>query len=171
MKEHCGRTDEEAEMSLEGEAFNYDDILGHIGHMGKFQLRSYLPLCLPALFFGPVIMSYIFIGAIPKYRYVKLILITTRKVERRHLNSLDVMWRVARLQRRRISSRGGWIAPYRGTNPTRLSASVNVTTSTGTPPPNANLKTLKLIYLVWRIVNAQSMTSLNSCRQLLPRFN
>jgi len=68
MKEHCGRTDEEAEMSLEGEAFNYDDILGHIGHMGKFQLRSYLPLCLPALFFGPVIMSYIFIGAIPKYR-------------------------------------------------------------------------------------------------------
>jgi len=51
-----------------GEAFNYDDILNHIGQMGKFQLRSYLLLCFPCLFFGPVIMSYLFIGAIPRYR-------------------------------------------------------------------------------------------------------
>ena len=106
-KDPCESEDDKEALVPPEKAFNYDEILGHIGHMGKFQLRSYLPLCLPALFFGPVIMSYIFIGAIPKYRYVKLILITTRKIERRHLNSLDVMWRVARLQRRRISSRGG----------------------------------------------------------------
>ena len=52
------------------DAFNYDEILGYLGQMGKFQFRSFLLLCLPAVFFGPVIMIYVFIGAIPRYRYV-----------------------------------------------------------------------------------------------------
>jgi len=50
------------------ESFNYDEILEHIGPMGKFPLRSFLLLCFPALFFGPVIMNYVFVGAIPPYR-------------------------------------------------------------------------------------------------------
>lgn len=48
--------------------FNYDTFLEQIGQMGKFQLRSYILLCFPALFFGPIIMIYVFIGAIPQYR-------------------------------------------------------------------------------------------------------
>lgn len=50
------------------EAFNYDDILEHLGQMGKFQLRTFLLLCLPAFFPGIVIMSYTFTGGVPKYR-------------------------------------------------------------------------------------------------------
>lgn len=47
---------------------NYDDILEQIGQMGKFQLRTFLWLCLPAFFPGIVIMSHTFTGAIPDYR-------------------------------------------------------------------------------------------------------
>lgn len=51
------------------EPYNYDDILEHIGQMGKFQLRICLLLCIPAIFPGMVVMSYTFTGAIPQYRY------------------------------------------------------------------------------------------------------
>ncbi len=51
------------------ETFDYDEILeNHLGQMGKFQLRSFLCLCLPAMFHGSTILSYIFIGAVPLYR-------------------------------------------------------------------------------------------------------
>jgi len=52
-----------------GEAFNFDDILEHIGQMGKFQLRTCLLLCIPAFFPGMVVMSYNFTGHLPQYRY------------------------------------------------------------------------------------------------------
>ncbi|XP_046657878.1 organic cation transporter protein-like [Daphnia pulicaria] len=52
----------------EGEAFNYDDILEHVGQLGKYQLRTFLLLCLPAFFPGIVVMSYTFTGAVPNYR-------------------------------------------------------------------------------------------------------
>jgi OCT family organic cation transporter-like MFS transporter 4/5 len=51
-----------------GEAFNYDDILEHVGQLGKYQLRTFLLLCLPAFFPGIVVMSYTFTGAVPNYR-------------------------------------------------------------------------------------------------------
>lgn len=52
-------------------AFNYDEILeNHLGQLGKFQLRSFLLLCLPAIFHGSTIMSYIFTGGVPLYRYL-----------------------------------------------------------------------------------------------------
>ena len=52
-----------------GEPFNYDDIMElHIGQLGKFQLRSFLWLCLPALFPGLIVMSYSFTGGVPDYR-------------------------------------------------------------------------------------------------------
>ncbi len=51
-----------------GEAFNYDDILEHVGQLGKYQLRTFLLLCLPAFFPGIVVMSYTFTGAVPDYR-------------------------------------------------------------------------------------------------------
>ena len=55
---------------LIGEPFNYDYILEtHIGQLGKFQLRSFLWLCLPALLPGFVTMSYSFTGGVPEYRY------------------------------------------------------------------------------------------------------
>ena len=53
----------------EQEPFNYDDILDHIGQFGRYQLRSFIPLCFPAFFFGIVIMSTPFTAAIPLYRY------------------------------------------------------------------------------------------------------
>ena len=54
----------------QGEPFNYDDILEqHLGQLGKFQLRSFLLLCIPALFPGLIAMSYTFTGAVPNYRY------------------------------------------------------------------------------------------------------
>ena len=58
-----------AEVEVEsGQPFNYDDILVHIGEIGKFQLRTALLLCFPAFFPGIVTMSYQFIGAVPEYR-------------------------------------------------------------------------------------------------------
>lgn len=51
-----------------GEVFNYDDILEHLGQMGKFQFRTFLWLCVPAFFPGIVVMSYNFTGGIPNYR-------------------------------------------------------------------------------------------------------
>ena len=55
--------------SRKAEPFNYDDIMElHIGQLGKFQLRSFLWLCLPALFPGLIVMSYSFTGGVPDYR-------------------------------------------------------------------------------------------------------
>ena len=42
---------------------NYDEILENLGPMGKFQLRTFLWLCLPAFFPGIVIMSQTFTAA------------------------------------------------------------------------------------------------------------
>ena len=54
---------------LLGEPFNYDYILeSHIGQLGKFQLGTFLWLCLPALFPGFITMSYSFTGGVPDYR-------------------------------------------------------------------------------------------------------
>ena len=57
-------------VAAQGEPFNYDDILEHLGQIGKFQLRSFLWLCLPAIFPGFVTMSLIFIEGVPNYRFV-----------------------------------------------------------------------------------------------------
>ena len=54
---------------LEGEAFNYDDILEHTGQMGKFQRRICLLLFIPAFFPGAAVMSNTFTGAIPDYKW------------------------------------------------------------------------------------------------------
>ncbi|XP_046458204.1 organic cation transporter protein-like [Daphnia pulex] len=56
------------EENLEGEPFNYDDILKHLGQLGKFQLRAFLWLCLPAIFPGLITMSLTFTGGVPDYR-------------------------------------------------------------------------------------------------------
>ena len=50
-------------------AFNYDDILNHIGHLGKFQLLTSMLLLFPGLFPGVVVMSYTITGYVPKYGY------------------------------------------------------------------------------------------------------
>lgn len=50
------------------ETFSYDDILEYLGQLGKFQLFTFLCLCVPAFFPGIVLMSYTFTGSIPKYR-------------------------------------------------------------------------------------------------------
>ena len=47
---------------------DYDEIMEHIGQLGRFQLRHFLFLCFPALFPRIVVMSHTFTGAIPKYR-------------------------------------------------------------------------------------------------------
>lgn len=52
----------------QGESFNYDDILEHVGQLGQYQLRTFLWLCVPAFFPGMVVMSYTFTGAVPDYR-------------------------------------------------------------------------------------------------------
>lgn len=51
-----------------GEPFNYDDILDHVGQLGRYQLRIFLLLCLPISFPSVIIMSYSFIGGVPNYR-------------------------------------------------------------------------------------------------------
>ena len=59
------------EENKKGEPFNYDDIMElHIGQLGRFQLRTLLLLCIPALFPGLIAMSYTFTGAVPNYRQV-----------------------------------------------------------------------------------------------------
>ena len=47
---------------------NYDEILEHLGQLGKYQLRTYVLLCFPILFPSIIIMSYSFIGGVPNYR-------------------------------------------------------------------------------------------------------
>lgn len=61
-------SDNNVESLSEEETFNYDDILDHLGQMGKFQLHTFLWLCLPALFPGIIVMSFTFTGGIPDYR-------------------------------------------------------------------------------------------------------
>ena len=53
--------------------FDYDGILQHLGQMGKAQLSAFLWLCLPAMFPGIAVMSYTFTGAMPDYRYIRMI--------------------------------------------------------------------------------------------------
>ena len=50
------------------EAFHYDDILEHIGQIGKFQLRTAVCMALAAFFPGIVVWSYTFTGFVPRYR-------------------------------------------------------------------------------------------------------
>lgn len=47
---------------------NYDKILENLGPMGKFQLRTFLWLCLPAFFPGIVIMSQTFTASPLEFR-------------------------------------------------------------------------------------------------------
>lgn len=62
-------SDRNSDVKLDkGETFNYDDILEHLGQMGKYQLFTFLWLCVPAIFPGTVVMSYTFTGGIPSYR-------------------------------------------------------------------------------------------------------
>ena len=49
-------------------SFSYDDVLEHIGQLGRYQLRTLILLLFPCLFFGPTILSYTFVGGIPQYR-------------------------------------------------------------------------------------------------------
>ena len=58
----------EGEVPDDEQTFNYDSILDHLGHLGRTQLGAFLWLCLPALFPGIAVMSYLFTGAIPDYR-------------------------------------------------------------------------------------------------------
>jgi len=50
------------------EPYNYDDILEHIGQLGKYQLLISMLLLIPAFFPGIVVMSYSFVGGVPDYR-------------------------------------------------------------------------------------------------------
>ena len=47
---------------------NYDEILTHIGQIGRYSLLTFLPLCFAFLFPGAIVQSYNFIGGVPKYR-------------------------------------------------------------------------------------------------------
>lgn len=62
------RTSEEQHKTSE-EAFDYDEILKHIGEMGKSQILHVLLICLPVLFPSIALLSYTFTGAIPRYRF------------------------------------------------------------------------------------------------------
>jgi len=69
-------------VSNRSNTFNYDDILeNHLGQLGKFQLRSFLWLCIPAMFHGSNILSYIFIGGVPLYRFLKKVLLYRAKYQ------------------------------------------------------------------------------------------
>lgn len=50
--------------------YDYDEILKHIGQLGKSQITTFLMLCLPAMAPGVADMSYIFTGVVPDYRYL-----------------------------------------------------------------------------------------------------
>ena len=71
MSASCERTTVETVIVSENnkaEPFNYDSILEHLGQLGKFQLRCFLWLCIPATFQGAIVMSIIFTGGVPDYR-------------------------------------------------------------------------------------------------------
>ena len=50
--------------------FSYDDVLEHIGHLGRYQIRTFLILLMPCFFFGLNILNYTFTAGIPQYRLV-----------------------------------------------------------------------------------------------------
>ena len=60
--------EEEEKEEEKEEAFNYDDILKYTGQMGKYQLRTCLPLLLPAAIGGIAVMCYSFTGFVPQYQ-------------------------------------------------------------------------------------------------------
>ncbi|XP_065164782.1 organic cation transporter protein isoform X2 [Atheta coriaria] len=47
---------------------NFDDILDELGELGRFQIVTYLLICLPVLFSGANSLSYVFTAGIPEYR-------------------------------------------------------------------------------------------------------
>jgi len=56
--------------------FSYDEVLEHIGQLGRYQLCTFLVLLLPCFFFGLTILSYTFVGGMPQYRLVCFIILT-----------------------------------------------------------------------------------------------
>ena len=59
--------------NVKDEAFNYDVILDHIGHLGTFQLTTCLWLFVTSLLSGTVVLSYSFTGGIPRFRYTSFL--------------------------------------------------------------------------------------------------
>lgn len=43
-------------------------MLEELGEMGKFQIRTYILVCLPVLFAGANSLSYVFTAGVPNYR-------------------------------------------------------------------------------------------------------
>lgn len=49
---------------------DFDDMLEELGEMGRFQLTTYLLVCLPVFFAAANSLSYVFTAGVPKYRYI-----------------------------------------------------------------------------------------------------
>ena len=60
--------EEKNRQDIASKSYDYDEILIHLGQMGRSQLRSFLWLCIPAMFAGVAVMTYIFTGEVPNYR-------------------------------------------------------------------------------------------------------
>ncbi len=60
----------EKEKEVPSPDLNYDEILDHLGQLGRYQLRSYILLGFPLLFSSIIVMSYSFTGGVPHYRYI-----------------------------------------------------------------------------------------------------
>lgn len=47
---------------------DFDNMLEELGEMGRFQIRTYILVCLPVLFAGANSLSYVFTAGVPNYR-------------------------------------------------------------------------------------------------------
>lgn len=48
---------------------DFDDMLEELGELGKFQIYTYILVCLPVLFGAANSLSYVFTAGVPNYRY------------------------------------------------------------------------------------------------------
>lgn len=52
------------------QSVDFDDMLEELGELGRFQIFTYILVCLPVFFSGANSLSYVFTADVPIYRYV-----------------------------------------------------------------------------------------------------
>lgn len=62
-------------MSKRDSVIDFDDILVELGELGRYQIFTYILICLPVLFAGASSLSYVFTAGVPNYRWVELFLL------------------------------------------------------------------------------------------------
>lgn len=69
MENHRELTKTNKPEQLQKNSIDFDDVLEELGELGRFQIFTYILVCLPVFFAGANSLSYVFTAGVPKYRF------------------------------------------------------------------------------------------------------